>query len=114
LGLLNCKLFGWVVRAQSTNRRGGYIKFSKQYIATAPIRTIDFNDPTDKQRHEQMVKYVETMLALHKQLAAARTPDDRTQLDNQIAATDRLIDKLVCELYGLTEDAIKIVKQASR
>ena len=50
------------------------------------------------------------MLAPHKQLAGARDPDDRTQIENQIAATDRLIDKLVYELYGLTEDEIKVVE----
>jgi len=43
-------------------------------------------------------------------LAAA--PDYRTQLENQIAATDHLIDKLVYELYELTEEEIGIVEWA--
>lgn len=41
LGILNSALFGWIVKAQSTNLRSGYIKFSKQYIETAPIITPD-------------------------------------------------------------------------
>jgi hypothetical protein len=32
-------------------------------------------------------------------------------MDNQIAATDRLIDKLVCELYGPTEDEVNIAQR---
>jgi len=38
---------------------------------------------------------------------------DRTALENQIAATDRQIDRLVYELYGLTEAEIKIVEEAT-
>jgi type II restriction/modification system DNA methylase subunit YeeA len=36
----------------------------------------------------------------------------KTFLQNQIDATDRQIDQLVYELYGLTEDEIKIVEGA--
>jgi hypothetical protein len=50
------------------------------------------------------------MLQLHKQLAAAKTPHDQTVLQGQIAATDRQIDRLVYELYGLTEEEIRIAE----
>lgn len=57
-----------------------------------------------------MVELAERMLSLHKQLAAAKTPDEKTKLDRQIAATDRQIDQLVYELYALTAEEIKIVE----
>ncbi len=47
----------------------------------------------------------------HQQLAAAKTPHDRTVLEAQIAAADRQTDALVYELYGLTADEIKIVEE---
>ena len=50
------------------------------------------------------------MLSLHKQLQEARTPQDKTRLQRQIEATERQIDALVYELYGLTEEEIKIVE----
>lgn len=53
------------------------------------------------------------MLDLHKQLAAAKTPHDKTTIERQIEATDQQIDRLVYELYGLTEDEIRIVEGAS-
>ena len=49
-------------------------------------------------------------LDLHRQLAAAKTPDERTRLERQIAATDQRIDRLVYDLYGLTAEEIKIVE----
>ena len=53
------------------------------------------------------------MLASHKQLAAARTPQEQTALTRQIAATDNQIDRLVYDLYGLTEEEISIVEGAA-
>jgi hypothetical protein len=75
-----------------------------------PIRTIDFSDRADKARHDRMVEMVEQMLALNKQLAATNTAHEKTALQRQIDATDRQIDQLVYELYGLTDEEIKIVE----
>ena len=50
------------------------------------------------------------MLDLHKKLPAARTDQEKTALQRQIADTDKRIDRLVYDLYGLTEEEIKIVE----
>jgi len=57
------------------------------------------------------VKLVEKMLTLHQQLAAAKTPQDTTLLQRQIAATDKQIDQLVYALYGLTDEEIALVEK---
>ena len=53
------------------------------------------------------------MQELHQRLSAARTPPEKTSIARQIAATDAQIDRLVYDLYGLTEDEIKIVENPS-
>jgi len=53
------------------------------------------------------------MLDLHKQLAAAKMSHDKTAIQRQIDATDRQIDKLVYELYDLTDEEIAIVEGAT-
>ncbi len=58
-----------------------------------------------------MAELVEEMLALHKKLALAKAPHDQTVLQRQIAATDRQLDRLVYERYGLTAAAIRIVDE---
>ena len=73
-----------------------------------PIRTINFDDPKEKNTHDRLVKLVEQMLELHKRLKDARTPDEKVRLQRQIDATDGQIDRLVYELYGLTEEEIRI------
>jgi len=47
-------------------------------------------------------------------LAKLKVPGDRTALQAQIDATDRDIDGLVYELYGLTEEEIAIVEGRRR
>ena len=53
------------------------------------------------------------MLDLHNHLAAAKAAHAKTAIQRQIDATDRQIDQLVYELYGLTDDEIRIVEQAT-
>jgi hypothetical protein len=47
----------------------------------------------------------------HTVRAAAKTPHERKSLETQIARADRQIDRLVYELYDLTEEEIRIVEQ---
>jgi hypothetical protein len=96
----------------STNFRGGYLAANKQFIEHLPIRTIDFSDPADNARHNRMVELVERMLDFNKQLAGAKAPQTKIVLQRQIETTDRQIDRLVYELYELTEEEIKIVEES--
>jgi predicted nucleic acid-binding Zn-ribbon protein len=61
-----------------------------------------------------MVSLVEQMLSLNKQLPTVKTDHEKTALQRQIDATDRQIDQLVYELYGLTEQEIKIVEGSDK
>jgi phenylpyruvate tautomerase PptA (4-oxalocrotonate tautomerase family) len=49
-------------------------------------------------------------LEAKKQLAAAVTDNDKNFLQNKCSSIDIQIDKLVYELYELTEEEIKIVE----
>ena len=61
-----------------------------------------------------MTSLVQQMLDLHKQLDAAKAPTDKTAIQRQIDTTDKQIDQLVYELYGLTVDEIRIVEEATQ
>jgi len=110
LAILNSKLLYWVLQQSSNIFRGGWITCTKQYFGKLPIRTIDFDNPDDKAIHDKIVTLVDRMLALHKQLAAAKIPDEKTKIQRQITATDKIIDDLVYTLYNLTKEEIKIVE----
>jgi len=50
---------------------------------------------------------------VRKGLAEAKSPNDKVVLERQIKATDEAIDRLVYELYGLTEEEIRVVEGVS-
>ena len=104
LGVLNSKLFGFIISSQSTQMRGGYYRYSKQYLENATIPALNDSE------YEEMIQHVMNILELNKKLVEAREPRTRESLQRQIDATDKQIDKLVYELYGLTEEEIKIVE----
>ncbi len=112
LGLLNSSLLSAYLKTISTPFRGGYIALNRQYIEQLPIRPINFSDPAEAARHDRMVALVKQMLELHKRLAAAKSQSDQELYQRQIDATDKEIDKLVYNLYGLTEEEIRIVEGA--
>jgi hypothetical protein len=111
LGILNSKLMTFYHRKRCLDEFK--MRFQKILIKDCrrfPIRPIKVSDAADKSRHDQMVELVEQMLSLHKQLPAAKTEHEKTVIQRQIEATDEQIDQLVYELYGLTEEQIKIVE----
>jgi hypothetical protein len=111
LGIINSNLMSWYfLRLSNIAQRDDFPKIVLKESRSLPIRPIYFSNQTDKSHHDRMVQLVEQMLALHKQLANAKTGHEQTLIQRQIDATDRQIDKLVYELYGLTEDEIKIVE----
>jgi type I restriction-modification system DNA methylase subunit len=112
LGLLNSSLLNYFLRQVSTTIRGGFFRYFTQYIEQLPIRVIDFSDPADKRRHDEMVALVERMLDLHKSLPSAHE-HDRTLIERRIKDTDRRIDRLVYDLYALTAPEIAIIEGGS-
>jgi hypothetical protein len=111
LGILNSVLATFYYRNRLITNRRSIAQLKKLHLDALPIRTIDFDDPADAGRHDRMVALVEQTLDLHKKLAATTIPADRTLYQRQIEATDRQIDTLVYELYGLSEDEIRIVEE---
>jgi len=65
-------------------------------------------------RHDKMVGLVERMLDLHKRLLKAKSQADSEALQRQIGFADRQMDELVYELYGLTEEEVRIVEGDTR
>lgn len=106
LGFLNSKLgWYWVIQHCPANRGGAYRLFN-QYINAIPVRPQVIE-------HRLLIALVDAMLSLHKRLAAEQLPQRREQVQREIDATDRQIDQLVYQLYGLTDDEIRIVEEAT-
>ena len=84
--------------------------FFPQPLSSCSFSTITPSDPADIARHDRVVTLVTRMLDLNTKLQDARLEQERTMLSRQIEATGAAIDTLVYELYGLTEEEVKIVE----
>lgn len=62
--------------------------------------------------HDDLVALVDRVLELNKRLATVRDTysNERDELLREIERTDKEIDNLVYDLYGLTEEERKIVE----
>jgi len=112
LGVLNSALTTFWLQRTSTVFRGGYLALNRQYIEEIPLVA-----PTDHSSNRRSDAYrlqdmVEQMLAFHAQ-PLGRTAHEQSSQSRQIEVIDREIDQLVYKLYGLTDDEIRIVEEAT-
>jgi adenine-specific DNA-methyltransferase len=111
LGILNSKLiYYWLDK--KGKKQGDALQIDKAPILKIPINFLNLKNDSEKNYFNQMVSLVEHMLAIKKR--KPQTPFEQEQLQREIDATDAQIDRLVYELYGLTEEEIKIVEGETR
>ena len=104
LGLLNSRLLEWFIHSYASPFRGGYFAYNKDSMGHLPIIKISIKE------QETIIKLVDEILDLNEQKKTASEYQIQRILQPQIDETDKAIDKLVYDLYGLTDDEIKIVE----
>ena len=110
LGVLNSKIIKAVWYNKFYDQRRTFPKIKGTYLKQLPIWKINFDKISEKINYDNIVKNVHNIIRLYKQLADTKTPQMATILRRQIKIIDNEIDKLVYELYGLTEEEIKIIE----
>lgn len=103
MGILNSKVFNFYVSKKSTQMRGGYYRYSKQYIEQFPIPIT--NDL-------KIIKDVEKIISLNKELQIVKTPQEEKLLKLQIDKVNKKINNEVYELYELTENEINFIEDS--
>ncbi|MDD4996849.1 MAG: N-6 DNA methylase, partial [Syntrophales bacterium] len=111
LGILNSRLISFLYPFVSNKLVAQtFPRLSVRDVKRLPIIAVDVKNPADKARHDKLVLLVDKMLALTPKLHGATSESEKAALQNAITTTDTEIDQLVYELYGLTEEEIKIVE----
>jgi hypothetical protein len=111
LGVLNSRVADFYfseVCAALEGENDRYLEFRAQYIDHFPVPA----GLSDAQ-FPRLGQTVDSMLLLKGRLQAEPLPQRREQIQREIDATDRQIDQLVYQLYGLTDDEIRIVEEAT-
>lgn len=107
LGIINSRVARFFWKKNSSDEKKTFPKIKKEAILAIPIPTV-IN--TNEKLYNEIIKYVNTMLELNKQKQATTNSETLEQLDQRIAYNDDKINKLVYELYGLSEEEIGIME----
>ncbi len=111
LGIINSRLISYLyINTSSIATKDDFRQTTLAELRRLPIPVMKKEDL----RHDRMVKLVDRMLELNQQLPKAKTPHDKESLQRQITTTDNQIDQLVYELYGLTDEEIKIINDGTK
>lgn len=109
LAVLNSKIMDYCYTIMNPEKGEALAEVKKQHIEQLPVRPLDFSLPSEKKLHDSIVFLVSSLLTLYQKLPLA-TGQLKILTQRQIDYNDRRIDELVYELYGLTEEEIKIVE----
>jgi hypothetical protein len=106
LGLVNSNFLNWFYQNIINPEKGEALAQVKRgHIAQLPIAK------ANKQQETEIVKSVEQLLQLNKELQNATLPEKSEQIKQRIEYVEGKIDELVYSLYGLTEEEVKIVEK---
>ncbi len=107
-GLLNSRLLNFYFKRITTTFHGGYFAANKQFIGKLPIKKIDISNQKEINSFQEIVTYANRITQVYKK--DLQTPNENESRYREIELTSQMIDRLVYELYGLTEEEIKIVE----
>lgn len=103
LAVLNSNLTQYFYAKISSSIRGGYLRFIRQYLETIRIKEDDKYTPMIETSVEQLVSF-------YQDLSSTTLSTRRDQIQSKIDYYEDRINRLVYELYGLTEEEIAIVE----
>ncbi len=113
LGILNSSLMNFYHSYKYLDlTKNLFQKILIQNCKMFPIPQIDLSDEYQKSNYLKIISLVEQMLESKKQLMNVKTDSEKEYLEMKCNSLDRQIDNLVYELYGLTEEEIKIVEDS--
>jgi adenine-specific DNA-methyltransferase len=110
LGVTNSRLASWFGGLTLSNfGKQIFPKLNPQDIKDLPVPRLELDKPADKSRHDQIVQRVDALIEARKNLADAKTDKDKAYYQGKRDSLDRQIDRLVYELYDLSEEEIRMV-----
>ena len=88
-----------------------YLDLSKNLFQKILIQNCKkFPIPVQTEKAKEIVKYVDNLLKLNKQLQTTKLETQRQQIQRTIVHAEKKIDELVYDLYGLTKEEIEIIE----
>ena len=108
LGLFNSSVLNYWYRAYFDN-----VNINPAQVRLLPLPSLDAKKAIDRSRRDRLVGLVDRLLSLSSRLPMTKSAAERDRIVRQQEALTAEVDRLVYELYGLTEAEIAMVEGAS-
>jgi len=109
LALLNSKLLTYYNSKFGKLKRDGYYEYSRNTLSRFPIKLVDQNNPKEAEKAEEIIKLVDQIIILKKQLAAETLQSNISQIESKLDYLEKKVDQNIYDLYDLTEDQINMI-----
>jgi type I restriction-modification system DNA methylase subunit/predicted type IV restriction endonuclease len=112
LGILNSALATFFISVIAYDMtQGAFTKIRTNQLKRLPVPTTPLHHPKASSLENKLIAAVKRMMDIREKDQYHKTVHEKTVARRRIAAMDKQMDRLVYELYGLTEDEIRIVEQ---
>jgi len=106
LAIINSKLIKYFWQTMFADFKNSFPQVTIESLSQIPIKQQELESDVVK----ALCALANNMLELKEHLLVAKTESEKEYLEKKCKGLDRQIDALVYELYGLTEEEIKIVE----
>lgn len=110
LGILNSKFIGNYWLRNFSDLRKTFPKIKGSYLEKLPMVDINFPNKAQREKHDEIVILVDQLLKLNEEKQQAKLQTEIDRLQTRIDYSEDRINKIVYQLYGLTDEEIKIVE----
>ncbi len=110
LAILNSRLLSYLyVKHVTQARKDDFAQVTIRGLAALPTP-----DPNSLTQGSTLSAMAQHMIEIQERVQAAKTDHDKKLIQRQIDSTDKQIDQLVYQLYGLTDKEIRTVEEATK
>jgi len=108
IGIINSKLLAFYFRKKYNRQDITFPEIRIYELSKLPIKKVD---KTNQPLKDEIVKFVDLILCSHKELRNKTLAEKSEQLKHRIDHFQNKIDELVYQLYGLTEEEIRVIEK---
>jgi ribosomal protein L20A (L18A) len=106
LAIINSKLIKYFWQIMFADFKNSFPQVTIESLSQIPIKQQELESDVVK----ALCAFANKMMEIKELLLVAKTDNEKEYLEKKCKGLDRQIDALVYELYGLTEEEIKIVE----
>lgn len=110
LGILSHPIIENMVKAGASEFRGAYYSHGKQFIENIPVRQIDFDNSSEKETYNNIIKLVKNLIKTKGQLRSAAYGSKSTVLQRKMDTLFEQLIQNINHLYGISDEEFSLVK----